>query len=405
MINLLPTEAWHYSVLDVFRGFLTAAERNRARLEICLPGLGIGVPIRSARAALIVALDSLQLPPGSGIGVPLYCCPVVFKAIKSAGHRPVFLDIIPSTYCLSLDDLRAKLQRLDAIVAVHMFGKICAMPEILDIMKGRPVIEDSAQSLGSHHEGQMSGSFGDVSFFSFRSGKYLCVGEGGALYSARPALMARIRRLVESLPAPSRVAEAKHVLETYVRSKLRSRPLWGIIGAPIWSRYNRTTGFADKTPIVLGRMYRTDFAVVDRRMSRLKAMVAAQRGNADLCERLLRLPSSEYSEVIRGTFENRYVFPILMPSEKICGLFSELLRDRGIGTARPYLDVIQGARHLYGYQGDCPAAEQALRRTLIIPTHWRIRPKSMMHAIRLANEAWMYGSESSGVADLVRRRS
>ena len=202
--NLLPTELHHYSLGDCLRGAVASRKPVRRSAPIDLPGLGEAVPVRSARAAVVIALRALGLPPGSRIGVPLHCCPVVFKAIRAAGCTPRFLDIEPETFCLSAEDLRAKASGIDALIAVHMFGNLCDMPQVLEIMRGKPVIEDCAQSIGSRLDGRMCGSFGDLSFFSFRSGKYLSVGEGGALYSPRPDLRARLAELVNALPVPSR---------------------------------------------------------------------------------------------------------------------------------------------------------------------------------------------------------
>ena len=227
MLGLTPTERWQYSILDVGRGLIAAGRPNTSNDEIDLPGLGPAIPIRSARSGIIIALKALGLPPQAGIGVPLYCCPVVFKAIKAAGCNPVFIDVDPETFCLSPPDLQKRQTKLDAVIAVHMFGNLCNMPEILSIMNGKPVIEDCAQSLGSKLGGRASGGFSDVAVFSFRSGKYLSVGEGGALFSANPTIRSQISEMVFALAPATRAEDSKHVFITYLRSKLRSRPLWG----------------------------------------------------------------------------------------------------------------------------------------------------------------------------------
>src|SRR5712691_8289746 len=55
----------------------------------------------SGRASLYLLLKSLGLRPGSRIGVPLFVCDAVFEAVVRAGHRPVFLDVDPTTMVLS----------------------------------------------------------------------------------------------------------------------------------------------------------------------------------------------------------------------------------------------------------------------------------------------------------------
>jgi len=110
-----------------------------------------------------------------------------------------------------------------------MFGNLCDLPKVLKIMEAKPVIEDCAQSIGSKLDGRACGSFGNISFFSFRSGKYLSVGEGGALFPENKNLRARISELTNGLPVPTHAEEIRHVVTTYIRSKLRSRPWWGLV--------------------------------------------------------------------------------------------------------------------------------------------------------------------------------
>lgn len=388
MVSLIPTELYRYSILDVTRGLAVSLKRPRPRSSIALPGLGWGIPIRSARAAVIISLRALGMRQGSKIGVPLYCCPVVFKAIKAAGCVPRFLDIDPETFCLSSEDLRLKGPGLDALIAVHMFGNLCDMPKVLGLMKGKPVIEDCAQSLGSKLDGAACGSFGDISFFSFRSGKYLSVGEGSALYSRDANLGNRLSELTMALPGPTRIGEMKHVIETYIRSKLRSRPWWGFIGSRIWATYNKKTEFTDKSPIVLGRIFDSDLATIRRRMPQLDSMIASQRANAAYFEQNLGMPADMLCLEKPQAFYNRLMYPIIFTTTKQRDQMAMYLRSRGIGTSRPYEEVIQGAANHYGYEGDCPAAERTLRKALVIPSMCTLTPADIRYIARCVNHGW-----------------
>ena len=184
MLGLLPTEYWEYNLSDILRSLPVALGPSKQNGMLNIAGLGNCIPTRSARAGIVAAIKALDLPPGARIGVPLYCCPVVFKAIKAAGCTARFIDVEYSTGCMSTEDLLAKRSQLDAIIAVHMFGNLCDMPGLQEAAEGKPIIEDCAQSLGSRLDGRMAGSFSTIAAFSFRSGKYLSVGEGGALFSS-----------------------------------------------------------------------------------------------------------------------------------------------------------------------------------------------------------------------------
>src|SRR2546428_829637 len=108
MLGLIPAERWDYKISDVFRGVAAGLAPRKTTETIHLSGIGDCIPARSARAAIVTSLRALDLAPGARVGVPLYCCPVVFKAIVAAGCAPRFIDIDPATFCLSAADLFAK---------------------------------------------------------------------------------------------------------------------------------------------------------------------------------------------------------------------------------------------------------------------------------------------------------
>ena len=116
---------------------------------------------------------------------------MVFKAIRSAGCTPRFIDVDRATCRVSAEDLSSKASTVDAVIAVHTFGHVCDVDQMRDAAPGKPIIEDCAQALGSTLNGRSVGLFGDVAAWSFHSGKYVSVGEGGALLGrCRPAVEA-----------------------------------------------------------------------------------------------------------------------------------------------------------------------------------------------------------------------
>src|SRR5262245_29002102 len=106
--DLIPTELWAYDARDVVRGLRAALFASAPFDSLSLPDLGECVSVRSGRAGIVLAVRALDLPPDARIGVPLYCCPVVFKAIAAAGCVPRFVDIDPATLCVSVHDVAEK---------------------------------------------------------------------------------------------------------------------------------------------------------------------------------------------------------------------------------------------------------------------------------------------------------
>lgn len=389
MIGLLPAENWDYKFSDIITGLTAALGPSRTNEMVPIPGLGDCIPARSARAAIVVAIKALGLQPGSRIGVPLYCCPVVFKAIKAAGCSACFIDVEYSTYCMSAEDLRVKRSQLDAVIAVHMFGNLCDIVSLQEMAKDIPIIEDCAQSLGSKFSGRLAGSFGTISVFSFRSGKYLSVGEGGALFSKQSEILSRLSQLISEMPVPERTDECLHVAKTYIRSALRSKPLYGVVGYPLWEIYNKKVDYAAKTPIVLGQGYRSDLAIAINRLAFLDAAIKQQRANVDFYSATLKLDVDMLCYEKPGTFYNRYLYPITFDTSEHRDFIAAYLLRRKIDTAKPYRDIAEVAATNYGYRGDCPVAEQIAKRVLVIPNYYTLDKKNIQHIAHCLNEGWM----------------
>jgi perosamine synthetase len=404
MMSLLPNEHWDYGLIDAIQGLRVALSPRRPddQWDIGIPGLGPCLPVRSARAAIVLALKSLALPPGASIGVPLYCCPVVFKAIKAAGCRARFIDVDPTTYCLSVPDLAAKSSEVDAVIAVHMFGNLCDMSGLRKAAPGKPFIEDCAQALGSRLDGRMAGSFGEIAVFSFRSGKYLSVGEGGAIYCSATELRHQLSGFIAALPAPGRVDECVHVATTYLRSALRTKPLWGLIGTRLWDAYSEKVSYTSQSPLVLGQIYETDRDMTIRRLPLLASWIDRQRSNADYYSRNLTVDAGMRCPETPGAFFNRLQYPLLIPTSEQCDRMAACLRQNQISTSRPYKDIAAVAAEHYGYTGDCPQAERIARTVLVIPCHHALKPADVERIATSVNRAW---SQVSGPRQGTRIRS
>jgi perosamine synthetase len=372
----------------MIRGLAAALGPRKGNGILHISGLGRCIPARSARAAIVAAIKALELPSGARIGVPLYCCPVVFKAIKAAGCTARFIDVRPDTYCLSVDDLSAKSSQIDAVIAVHMFGNMCDMPSLQEAAEGKPIIEDCAQSLGSKLNGRPAGSFGTIAAFSFRSGKYLSAGEGGAVFSRNADVLSRLSHWISAMPIPGWAEEFVHVAKTYIRSLLRRKPLWGVAGGPMWSFYNKMVDYSSKSPLVLTQIYSSDLAIAIRRLALLDSAVEKQRTNADYYSSNLKLDPAMICSEKSGAFYNRYLFPITFASPEDRDFITGYLRSREIDTAKPYQDIAEIAAAHYGYAGDCPMAEQICKRVLVIPSNYSLKKEDVQRVARCLNAGW-----------------
>ena len=389
MIGLIPTEHLEYSANDVIRGLIAMVKPSLKERNLKINGLGDLIPIRSARAGIITAIQALNLPPNARIGVPLYCCPVVFKSIKASGCIPHFLDIDSRTFCLSADDLHKKKSNLDAVIAVHMFGNVCDINELKNAAPDKPIIEDCAQSLGSKLKGKLTGTFGDISVFSFRSGKYLSVGEGGAIYSNNLDIRSRILQRLSDMDTPTPRAEVMHIFETYLRSILRRKPVYGVIGYPLWKFYTKKINYTSQSPIAISKIYKTDLSVAKKRLYDLRAMIEAQRTNTDYYLKNLSLDSEMVCIERLDTFYNRYLFPILFSSLEARDKMANLLFKQRIEAIQPYKDIVEIAVKYYGYAGKCPVSEKISKGILVIPNNYKLTLKNIQLIVECLNNEWL----------------
>ena len=83
---------------------------------------------------------------------------------------------------LSLAGISGK-QKISACVPMHTFGHPCRIDRIIDICNRFhiPVVEDSAESIGSYYKGQHTGTFGKLGILSFNGNKTITTGGGGMI--------------------------------------------------------------------------------------------------------------------------------------------------------------------------------------------------------------------------------
>jgi dTDP-4-amino-4,6-dideoxygalactose transaminase len=252
----------------------------------------------------------------------------------------------------------------------------------------------------------MTGSFGDAAVLSFRSGKYLSVGEGGALFSKHEQICARSAQMIAALHAPSRKEECVHVAKTFVRSVLRSKPLYGLAGYALWDAYNRRAAFSEKSPVVQGQIYRTDLSLIRKRLAQLETAIEIQRANADYFARTLSLEPSMLCHEGPNTFYNRYQYPLTFPSQGHRDSMAAYLHKKQIDAARPLQDAVDVATTYYEYKGDCPTAEQLSKRTLVIPNYHTLKKTEIARIAQSLNHGWAeLASGDSSVKSAARATS
>ena len=385
-IKLIPRNNWDYGFNALSGGI--AAVRNHAMHARNAEKVFQQNPIwtNSGRASLFAILKSLELPAGAKIGVPLFCCSVVFDAIRQAGLSPHFLDSSLNDCNLSVEDLRKKRNSLAAVVAVHMFGNPCDMDAIISVADTIPVIEDCAQSIFSTYKEKQTGFLSTASFFSFRCGKYISAGEGSAILCTEPELQNKIERIVNSFESWSPPRMLIDSFLTYAKATLYNRPWYGLVGYPIGMRLDKKLNLTAKDGFETGKIASTYLSLIDLRIAGFPEKIKIQRNHAFML--LDAVTPGNFSLPSEGTdcSSNWFQFALRFQNTYQRDAMADYLYTRGIDTSK-YLDtIVDEARSNYGYIGDCPNAELLSKTVLLVPIYYTLSSSDIEHVARSINE-------------------
>jgi dTDP-4-amino-4,6-dideoxygalactose transaminase len=340
----------------------------------------------SGRASLYAILKALNLPENSKVGVPLFCCSVVFDAIHQAGLTPRFLDSNIDDYNLSVEDFHNKRSGLAAVVAVHMFGKPCDMDAIISVADAMPVIEDCAQSVFSTYKGRQAGLLSTASFFSFRTGKYISAGEGSAIFCKDAELHKEIEKVVDSFENWSSLNMVINSFSTFAKATLYNRPLFGILGYPIGMRLDKKLNLTAKDGFETGKIASTHLALIDKRIAHFQEEIDIQREHAHMLLSAVEPGNFSLLSEDNYTLRNWFQFALKFQNTNQRDTMADYLFSQGIDTAKYLDDIADEARSNYGYNGDCPNAELLSKTVLLVPIHYTLSTKDIEHIAHSINQ-------------------
>ncbi|MFH1752169.1 MAG: lipopolysaccharide biosynthesis protein RfbH [archaeon] len=137
--------------------------------------------VRSLRSHL---LKEKALKKGDEIITTASTFPTTVNPIISADCVPVFLDIKTDTLNVNTDLLEEAItDKTKAMIFAHTLGNPFNLKKVKEIADkhGLVFIEDTCDALGSKFNGEMAGSFGELSTYSFYPAHHITMGEGGAI--------------------------------------------------------------------------------------------------------------------------------------------------------------------------------------------------------------------------------
>lgn len=246
--------------------------------------------LSSGTAAIHLALQLVGVSHGDEV----FCQSFTFSAsanpILYLGAKPIFIDSERETWNMcpellekAIKEKITKGNKPKAIVAVHLYGMPYKHKEIKAISDRYqiPIIEDSAEALGSSYHDSKCGTLGDIGIYSFNGNKIITTSGGGALLTRNLT----IKNKAVFLATQAR-DDAPHYQHSHVGHNYRMSNVLAGIGR--------------------GQM----MVLQDR--------VNARRLNFDYYKRNLSvIPELEFLEEPMGSYCNRWLSCILTPSFEV----------------------------------------------------------------------------------------
>ena len=181
--------------------FSETFERRFAKLlgvrHAMLCNSGSSANLLAVSALTSERLGKRRLQPGDEVITVAAGFPTTVNAILQNQLVPVFLDVELGTYDVKVEQLAEAVgPRTKAVFIAHTLGNPFDLGAVRDLCEqhGLWLLEDNCDALGARYDGQLTGTFGDISTVSFYPAHHITMGEGGAVMVKRPML----KKIVES---------------------------------------------------------------------------------------------------------------------------------------------------------------------------------------------------------------
>ncbi|GLB48131.1 DegT/DnrJ/EryC1/StrS family aminotransferase [Neptunitalea lumnitzerae] len=200
-----------------------------AELQQYLKTSYIPVLVSSGTAAIHLALKTLGVGAGDIVLVQNFTFAASVNPITYVGAIPVLIDSENSTWNMCPDQLEkaikyfvSKNQTPKAIITVDLYGMPCNYKRILEISKAYhiPVVEDSAEALGSSYKGAYCGTLADMGIFSFNGNKMITMTSGGLVLCKTEEQATQVRYLANQAKEATPYYEHKNVGYNYAQSNI-----------------------------------------------------------------------------------------------------------------------------------------------------------------------------------------
>lgn len=158
------------------------------------------VAVTNGTHAIELLLSALGIGEGDEVIVPDWTFLATASAVLAVNAVPILVDVDFATGCIDPNAIEAVITpRTTAVIAVHIAGHPADMDRLVEICTRHAIalLEDCAHAHGSTWKGQPVATFGAGGSYSFQASKLMTAGEGGAIVSSDPGVLARTRSFAD----------------------------------------------------------------------------------------------------------------------------------------------------------------------------------------------------------------
>lgn len=158
-----------------------------------------GIFVNSGSSANLVALEALDLKPGSEVITPVLTFGTTVAPLLQKGLVPVFVDVTEGTYLCDVDQIeKAITSKTKALMIPSLLGNIPDLERLQKIAKKHNLylIDDSCDTLGATFAGKPTGAYSDVSTTSFYASHIITAAATGGMACFKDKKLARRARII-----------------------------------------------------------------------------------------------------------------------------------------------------------------------------------------------------------------
>ncbi|NLI76677.1 MAG: DegT/DnrJ/EryC1/StrS family aminotransferase [Candidatus Riflebacteria bacterium] len=321
------------------------------------------VTVSSCTAALFLSLLVSGVGQGDEVIVPSLTWCSTANAALYLGAKPVFCDLDPQTFCVTPQEILAKITpRTKAVIPVHYGGYPVDVEEIRKVLPREVVIvEDAAHAFGSRYfDGKRVGASGNLVCFSFYANKNLSTGEGGAIALFGQTEADRLRSL------------RQHGMPTHA-----------------WNRFVNPKGMV--VPSICEVGYKMNYTDLQAALGRVQ--LARQPEFSQIRLGIAREYLSGLSEMgiqfqsgLDRSFHARHLIPVVFEEKHDRDAILGSLRERNIGASIHYAPLHRMPIYGHGDPLSLPQTDRIATKILTLPVSASMSPDDTRDVVRNVRE-------------------